>query len=100
MSILDNATPGPYTAEKANDDKEIWIIAGFGGEDSPISHIASMEDIFGYTPETLRANKALLAGSWDLAKTALEVVDCWESGDLAGAVRELDNVLRQMEAEA
>ncbi len=96
MSILDKVSPGPYH-HKVDGFK--ITIGNASTRHDYLEHDYTVATISGNSIQD-ECNGALLAGSFELARAAEAVVDCWESGDLAAAVRELDNVLRQIEAEA
>lgn len=90
-------TPGPWQVEPLQWDhgasiaivangQIICTIAPRNEEDEPNMHTA----IRGPHDE---ANAALIAAAPDLLEAAEKVIASWESGDLAGAVRELNNAI-------
>jgi len=85
-------TTGPY---EINDAGLIYSQASGGEDEAPF--VADVCDSpLEYTDQE-RATGQLLAASWDLldaletlTDAAQSVIDAWETGDLAGAVRTLD----------
>lgn len=94
MSFLDKVTQGP--CEVRNEDTVVGPLGNVVAECCGYKEPTGDREKYGCR----NANAVLFAGAFELARAAQEVVECWESGDLAVAVRELDNVLRQIEAEA
>jgi hypothetical protein len=81
-------TPGPWHVEPcvADHGRSLVVTSPNAG----IICLIEPDDCATFSRETDAANAALIAAAPELFAAAGKVIASWESGDLAGAVRQLD----------
>jgi hypothetical protein len=85
----------PYTAQHDGHEMPCYRIYP---DDAPEEYIAETNE---HLPEHVqRAHACLIAAAPQLLQTAENVVACWETGDLAEAVRELSAAIGEAKGRA